>query len=427
MAGDSTADKGEASSIWGCVFESDLEHWLDSDGSGRIRYTTVGGALSPSGSGWGLDSGGDSEEEFDSEEGSPQPGQSPPEQGFISPRESFGEEQHSKSRSPSYRCAESGSSAESVTPNLPSEMLDSPSGGKRDASGSEDDSGSEFELRKTSRRPGQSSSKRGSNSEGSKSTASDVGLEPEISPGGSAGTTVQVEKSGGEKSKKRPHKAKKRTHRLNPDYIKLLNEDIRLAASRGCKGNPIDSAKARPLGGARVVIGSVWTLHEKTTLFKYLSIVGKDNLPELARGVGTKSIVECRAYLKALQDGKEDTTEFLHVQSHRGRDFLSAEAAVELSDECVKALELDADHLEYRTRQNEEVREKAKWGDSWLLDSATAEHIEHLYKSKHIKEIRDIAPEAELLNLDAMLDLSGRYVHFIRPHVPNPCAAVSRI
>lgn len=413
------------SSRWGSVFEFDSERESNSGESGRIRYTRIGSEgnwgqrmLSPSGSGWGTVCS--ESEEFSLEEATPRPDQPSTGHGSTSPREVFGRNRHSKSRSSSYQYAESGSSVEPIAPHSSSKTLDSPSeGDDGEASDSGDNSGKEFKL-KTSQRPGQSSSQRGLDCEGSQYSAS--GLDLTISSSG-ADTATHFKKFGGEKSpktKKRTHHAKKPIRKLNPDYIRLLNEEIRLVASRGCEGNPVASASARQRG-SRAIMGSVWTSYEKTAFFKYLSIVGKDNLPQLARGVGTKSIVECRAYLKALQDGKEDDFEFFYVQDHRGRDLFSAEdapAAVELSDECVKALELDADHLEARTRRYEERKEKAKWGDSWLLNSTTAEHIEHLYRNKCIEEIRDIAPEAELLNLDGMLDIAGRYVYLPNPAYP---------
>lgn len=416
VIGGSIASRG--SSRWGSVFEFDSERESNSGESGKIRYTRIGSegnwsqrVLSPSGSGWGSVCG--EPEELSSSEATPRPDQPSTEHDSTSPREVFGRKRHSKSRSSSYRYAESGSSGELIALHSSSKTLDSPSeGDDGEASDSGDTSGKELKL-KTSQRPGQSSSQRGLDCEGSQYSASDLDLT--ISSSGSD-TATQFKKFGGEKSsktKKRSHKAKKLIRKLNPDYISLLNEEIRLVTSRGCEGNPVASASARQRG-SRAIMGSVWTGYEKTAFFKYLSIVGKDNLPQLARGVGTKSIVECRAYLKALQDGKEDDFEFFYVQAHRGRDLFSAEdapAAVELSDECVKALEVHADYLEARTRRHEERREKTKWGDSWLLDSTTAEHIEHLYRNKCIEEIRDIAPEAELLNLDGMLDIAGRYVY----------------
>lgn len=399
IAGPSIASRG--SSRWGSVFGSDSERGSSSGESGRIRFTRIGSesswsrrVLSPPGSDR-MSSFGDWDN-FSSEEVSPWP-----DLPFtdLGPREIFGRERHSKSRFSSCRYAGSDSSVVPLASNLVSKALGSPSEG---------DDGKELSS--------------GSDSEVPQSAAFDVDLDLRVSSSG-AYTAMQVKKFGSGKSpgpKKQSHKAKKRIHKLNPDYIRLLNEDIGLVASRGSEGNLVGGARARRLR-SRTIMGSVWTRCEETTFFKCLSIVGKDNLPELARGVGTKSIVECRAYLKALQDGKEDDFEFFHAQDHRGRDLFSAEdtpAAVELSDECVKALELDADYLEYRTRRHEESREKAKWGDSWLLDSTTAEHIEHLYRNKCIEEIRDIVPEAELLNLDIMLDIAGRYVYLSNPQYP---------
>lgn len=482
---------GTDSPRWGSVFGSDSAHESDSGESGRIRNTrawsekswsrspspTQSVPMSPSPSASGSSSGDDSEGELNLGEDDPRLSQSPPKRNSISPNEGPGVEGTSGSQPSNYSDAESDSSPEDIPLNLPPEMLDDLS----EEEGAEAREGNDQEEKskaKASPKLLQSPSKRGSvtprkssrkkrrskpkssgdssvesespeeavpinsspkaprspsssefdesSSEEQESAISDAKLSSKTRPKGpnTSSLALQAKKPRSE----RFHKARGQVHKINPEYVKLLNEDIRHAVSRGVYGHEGDlmsSAEIRKGQRSRMIMGSVWTVDEQVALFKHISVVGKDNLPELARGVGTKSIIECRAYLKALQDGREDYAEFpILNESRRGQDLVSAKdipAAIELSDECVKALEEDADFLERRTREHEERMEQAKWGDSWLLDLTTAEEIEHLYRNKRIKEIRDIAPEAELLNVNQMLDLSEWYVHFVQPRVLNTC------
>lgn len=202
----------------------------------------------------------------------------------------------------------------------------------------------------------------------------------------------------------------------NPKYIELLNDQIELAASRGLSEIEHDRERVTP------VLGSVWTRRERDIFFKYIAIVGKDNVAELSRLIGTKSVVECRAYVKALQDGREHDWHAPAKRWIREREIVSSRdipAAMELSDECVEALEEEADALELRIRKDEERREKVKWGDLWRLDAASSRTIEKMYKKNEIDEIREIAPEAELLNIHNMLEISERYVYFPPPPLPG--------
>ena len=88
-------------------------------------------------------------------------------------------------------------------------------------------------------------------------------------------------------------------------------------------------------------------------------------------------------------------------------------AAIEISDECAEALEEEAQLLENRTVADEQRREKNKWGKFWLLDSDISEHIEDLYEGyengsdeEGLEKIKEFAPEAELLSVLSMLNLS---------------------
>lgn len=410
-------------SRWGSVFESDSEHESDSGESGRIRSgrqsSPSRSLLSLSGSEGNGDeettSSSDSEGDLEDEpalEVDLSIQQSPLRHDSIDNGEEHGRKTPSRSQKP-------GDSGEEEAPfHSPGEYLRMPDTPSETDPSVTDTEGWHSAMSET----------RG---------CSDVDTSDE---GPKPSSAVQGSKS----RKSRPVKVKgrrrgKQVDKFNPGYVKLLNEEIILASSYGIKefraGVTSSGEGGKYSDEGSLILGSMWTMYEKDMFFKHLSVVGKGNVPELARRIGTKSIVECRAYLKALQDGREDDMDFPITQSSRGRDLVSSKdlpAAVELSDECVDALEEEADALETRTLKDEERREKVKWGEFWLLESSVSKTIENLYKKKDIERIRSIAPEAELLNTYNMLELSERYVHCIKtlqslPMLVDSCAVVLQI
>ena len=195
----------------------------------------------------------------------------------------------------------------------------------------------------------------------------------------------------------------KQIDRFNPYYVQLLNETISSANSRG-----VGDRTAEKLSGS-YILGSWWTQEEKERFFSYLAISGKD-ISVLSKAVGTKSTIECHAYMKLLHKGRMDRS---HPGGLRGGGLARLRdipAATEVSDECLEALDEAARLVEDRTLRDEQKREKTLWGNFWALDLPSAEHIEALYADNEIEDIHDIAPEAELLNIYSMLQLSEWYV-----------------
>jgi hypothetical protein len=112
-----------------------------------------------------------------------------------------------------------------------------------------------------------------------------------------------------------------------------------------------------------------------------------------------------------LQEGRLETQEWVGTRSHDTIGLGEIPAAVELSEACIKALDQQAKFVADRQRRDQEKVEKRRWGANfWLLDSKWASQIEQFYKSGDIDSILDIAPEAELLNVAKILELSERYV-----------------
>jgi len=195
--------------------------------------------------------------------------------------------------------------------------------------------------------------------------------------------------------------------KFNPEYVKELNDAIALANSLELCPNSL-----KVLRGSWVV-GSWWSHTEKHKFFNLIARIGRHDVVALASSMKTKSIVECRAYLKLLKEAVVEANENLLYKGGRLPGMVDMPAAVEISDECAGALEEEAQLLENRTVANEQRREKNKWGNFWLLDGDTSEHIEDLYESyengsdeEGLEKIREFAPEAELLSVSSMLNLS---------------------
>ncbi|KAL7273228.1 hypothetical protein RUND412_003932 [Rhizina undulata] len=195
----------------------------------------------------------------------------------------------------------------------------------------------------------------------------------------------------------------KQVDRHNDKYIALLNEEIENAVSH----NIYEPPDGRGTNLSTSVLESWWTPEEKFLFFNRLATAGKDNIPAIAAAVGTKSVVECRAFIKALEEGVVDANQDKSITLRRQLIRLPAiPAAVELSEECVRALEEAADNVEDRIQRNEQKREKARWGEFWLINPVTSWHVQALYEADEIEEVRKIAPEAELLNVYEMLRLA---------------------
>jgi hypothetical protein len=205
-----------------------------------------------------------------------------------------------------------------------------------------------------------------------------------------------------------PIKGRRRGEQVNKfteEYVELLNSEIRLASNR-----QIYSASTSSTRVGSHVMGSFWSKEEKDTFFDHLAALGKDRVDAIAKAIGSKSVVECQAYMIALHNGLAETREWV---GSRSRDTVGPKeipAAVELSDECIEALDRQAQLLEDRKKRDEERIEKRRWEEFWLMTPVLARQIDTLYQSADIDGVHDIAPEAELLNVHQMLKLSEKYV-----------------
>lgn len=201
---------------------------------------------------------------------------------------------------------------------------------------------------------------------------------------------------------KRKESAKNRVYH-NPAYLDLLNTTIREAQAR----RPYDEVFVNFRRSE--VAGSRWTSKEKDAFFQALLTAGKDDVAALSAAVGTKSVLECRAYVAILKSSY-DLASQEHYR-HAGRYSSAAKdmpAAVELSAPCVRALGKQADLVADKERRVQEARDKLLWGEYWKIEMEHAEAIQELYDEEDLEGVQEIAPEAELLNVCEMLNLSDR-------------------
>lgn len=243
------------------------------------------------------------------------------------------------------------------------------------------------------------------------------------------------------------------THLLNSTIHSYINHSI-YSPQEGSSAN-LDTA---PLE-ASYILGSYWTSDEKQRFFDYLATKGRHDLPGISEGVGTKSIVEVRAYLKALEEGLRDVRVYVRrleaaeqcgdEGSEEGGDkeegdmeqqedevaliqYEDIPAAMEISREMEKLLNRHAEELEKKMLKEEVVREKERWGEErWKVGSKEVVNIEE-FSAKG--DVNDTAlssqqtpppPETELLKTHNLLKLSRSFFMLYKPHPDNPLSQIN--
>ncbi|KAF2760643.1 hypothetical protein EJ05DRAFT_291969 [Pseudovirgaria hyperparasitica] len=168
-----------------------------------------------------------------------------------------------------------------------------------------------------------------------------------------------------------PHH-RRRHHRLAGHYIDeyrlLYNEEVRGA----CNKNPAQDPQYQCLNSQ--IGSSIWTAREKNVMFCALARFGIDALPKITAAIGTKSEIQVREYILLLQDGLKEHV--LNDQQLYLSEFGDVDAAVELSEECCRSLDMAGEALSWRQDKFDAEAEKKKHGAYWLLTPETAEQIE---------------------------------------------------
>jgi hypothetical protein len=205
----------------------------------------------------------------------------------------------------------------------------------------------------------------------------------------------------------------------NSDYRELLNVEIRDASARAIPEDHI------PLEQSQIGL-SIWTSKEKEDFFSALSRLGRDNFREIALRVGSKSEVEVQEYIHVLHQATKDRNlEDIRNYPETGYQryqpllaFTDHPAAFEISEECCSVLERAGDAVSNRLESYEAQEEEATWGDIWLLTNSVSKFLESKGKSEGgEKEIQEILPAANLLNLKNWLNLPHRI--FMNPAAPR--------
>ncbi|EWC43478.1 hypothetical protein DRE_07557 [Drechslerella stenobrocha 248] len=144
---------------------------------------------------------------------------------------------------------------------------------------------------------------------------------------------------------------------VNDPYRELLNEAINDARTRVVYPDCDLPAS---------LIGEVfWAATEKERFFRALPRVGRHNAVALSQAVGTKSAIEVQGYLHLLQTELDKRLEQQHgFRRHVLMMMEDIPAAVEVSEECERALEAEADRTAgYMSKLEEKARDGAASGE----------------------------------------------------------------
>lgn len=170
---------------------------------------------------------------------------------------------------------------------------------------------------------------------------------------------------------------------LNKDYRDLLNEVIEEAAGTS---HP-ESEELYP----SYVGSSYWEVEEKEAIFRTLAIKGRDDLPGLSRGIRTKSQIEVRSYLLALENACSNGQV---TSPDSGSATPNTPAAYEIGEHCEHAISLTAEVLERQVLRRDIQREKRKYGNLWLIDDDLSAKIELHQQEKSLATAMDDAQKA---------------------------------
>ncbi|KAL2431588.1 hypothetical protein ABEF95_011810 [Exophiala dermatitidis] len=118
---------------------------------------------------------------------------------------------------------------------------------------------------------------------------------------------------------------------------------------------------------------STWDPAEKAALFKGLCRNGRRNLQALSESIGSKSVVEVKAYLDNLQEQEIDRQ--LFEPQTKNVSHAEIPAAIEVGPECEKVFERAADALAAFQEQYDHAAGQ-RLNPVWLIGHATALELE---------------------------------------------------
>ncbi|KAF7121733.1 hypothetical protein CNMCM5793_009285 [Aspergillus hiratsukae] len=154
---------------------------------------------------------------------------------------------------------------------------------------------------------------------------------------------------------------------------------------------------------------AIWTSQEKEILFSMLDRKGKNGVAEIAQAIGSKSELEVQEHLKLLHRGLERQ----HLRDRHSRTVVLGEvpAALEISQECCKALDDYAELLALEEQRSEDVVGRKLHQNVWIVDREIAEMVEEQLEERDETPLpgSSVYVTAEFFNIKKWIRLSERF------------------
>jgi RNA polymerase I-specific transcription initiation factor RRN5 len=191
----------------------------------------------------------------------------------------------------------------------------------------------------------------------------------------------------------------------NPKYIEVFNKAWQTSGYI----DPKETLEPSHLGAVS------WTRQEKLTFFEVVAKCGRHDLARLSQAIGTKSEVEIKAYLEAIQQ----TLNEMNASGLRRHDVSLPEmsAAIEIGQEMETELEIAADALSAYQEQYDYALGHRQYNESFIVDKKIAETLDAESDARQNEdngEDGDDSPRpkttpADLFRLSTFCDLSGKF------------------
>ncbi|GFF32662.1 hypothetical protein IFM58399_03287 [Aspergillus lentulus] len=154
---------------------------------------------------------------------------------------------------------------------------------------------------------------------------------------------------------------------------------------------------------------AIWASQEKEILFSMLDRKGENGIAEIAQAIGSKSELEVQEHLKLLHRGLERQ----HVRDSHSRTIVLGEvpAALEISQECCKALDDYAELLALEEQRAEDAVGRRLHQNVWIVDREVAEMVEEQLEERNETPLpgSSVYVTAELFNINKWIRLSERF------------------
>ncbi|KAG4304981.1 hypothetical protein PORY_001656 [Pneumocystis oryctolagi] len=204
----------------------------------------------------------------------------------------------------------------------------------------------------------------------------------------------------------------KRRYSMSPPfnlvYLQLLNQMIREAAAN------VDFGIMKSNLHSSIINGNMWSSLEKERFFKSLSRRSRHNPEDIARDVGSKSVMQVIGYMNIL----EEESRMLRLFSKRHGEVVNLRhipAAMEMSDEWVNFEEQEAKRIQEWTDKLQERQERVIWGPEWsFLENKKSNEIEMTWNfvnesfSSIQESLFEVSPEIFFLRPKSFIELSEK-------------------